>query len=247
MAQSLVIPSIDGDIPGLIASPTEAQPRGAIIVIQEAFGLTDHIGEICDRLASDGFRALAPALFHRTGAPVFSYDAISDEGRRADLLEAMGALTPEGIAADLDAAIALLVAEGFSQREIGVVGFCMGGSVAFYAATRPGIGAAVTFYGGGVSEGRFRLPSLIELAETIRVPWLGLYGDQDTGIPVDQIEALRRATAEVAAETQIVRYEQAGHGFNCDARPDHFNEQAADDAWRRTLGFFAVHLETRGN
>ena len=174
MAHALSIPAKDGSFPGLIASPVGVQPRGAIIVVQEAFGLTDHIGEICDRLALDGYRAIAPALYHRNGSPVFGYDAISDDGRRADLLEAMGSLSPEGIAADLDATIAVLAAEGFNAREIGVVGFCMGGSVAFFAATRPGIGAAVTFYGGGVTEGRFGLPSLVDLASEISVPWLGL-------------------------------------------------------------------------
>jgi carboxymethylenebutenolidase len=245
MAHALSIPAKDGSFPGLIASPVGVQPRGAIIVVQEAFGLTDHIGEICDRLALDGYRAIAPALYHRNGSPVFGYDAISDDGRRADLLEAMGSLSPEGIAADLDATIAVLAAEGFNAREIGVVGFCMGGSVAFFAATRPGISAAVTFYGGGVAEGRFGLPSLVDLASEVSVPWLGLYGDQDAGIPVDQVEALRSAARAVAVETEIVRYADAGHGFNCDARPDHFNHDAAADAWRRALGFFAVHLEGR--
>jgi carboxymethylenebutenolidase len=125
---------------------------------------------------------------------------------------------------------------------MGIVGFCMGGSVTFYAATLRGVGAAVTFYGGGVVEGRFGLPSLVDQAPGLRAPWLGLYGDLDKGIPPEQVEELRSAVATSPEEAEIVRYPDADHGFNCDDRPAVFNPDAATDAWRRTLAWFEEHL-----
>ena len=100
---------------------------------------------------------------------------------------------------------------------IGVVGFCMGGTVALITAVERG-GAAVTFYGGGVTEGRFGFPPLVDLAPRLRAPWLGLYGDLDQGISVDQVEALRAAAATAATKIEVVRYADAGHGFHCDQR-----------------------------
>ena len=111
------------------------------------------------------------------------------------------------------------------------------------ACSRPGIAAGVTFYGGGVTTGRFGMPPLVEVAPAIVHPWLGLYGDEDPSIPVEQVEALRDAAATATAPTEIIRYAAAGHGFNCDARPDHFNAAAAADGWSRMLAFFAEHLD----
>jgi carboxymethylenebutenolidase len=150
-------------------------------------------------------------------------------------------LTGDGIVADLGAAIGELAGRGIAAANTGVVGFCMGGSVAFLAAARFPIGAAVTFYGGGVAEGRFGLPSLVDQAPGLAAPWLGLYGDLDTGIPVEQVEALRVATAAAGVTTEIVRYEHAEHGFNCDDRAS-FNQEAAADGWARTLAWFDTHL-----
>ncbi len=117
----------------------------------------------------------------------------------------------------------------------------MGGTVAFVTATMRAVGAAVTFYGGGVAQGRFGFPSLLDLAPSLQAPWLGLYGDADQGIPVDEVEALRRATGGAPGPAEIVRYPDAGHGFNCDDRAA-YDEGAATDAWRRTLAWFGAHL-----
>jgi carboxymethylenebutenolidase len=104
----------------------------------------------------------------------------------------------------------------------------------------------VTFYGGGVLEGRFGLRSLVELAPELQTPWLGLYGDLDRGILPEQVEKLRRAAGEASVPTEIVRYADADHGFNCNDRPAVFNPTAASDAWRRTLEWFDVHLQAEG-
>jgi len=225
----------DGPMPAYEAAP-EGGARGGVLVIQEAFGVTSHIETIADRLASAGWTALAPSLFHRSGSPVIAYD---DLGSAMPMLSSLNA---EGLRVDLDAGLAHLEALGHEPTSIGVVGFCMGGSVTFFAATTRPLGAAVTFYGGGVLEGRFGLPSLVELAPRLQTPWLGLYGDLDKGIPPEAVEELRAAAANAPVSTEIVRYGDAEHGFNCDDRPAVFNRAAATDAWGRTLAFFDEHL-----
>jgi carboxymethylenebutenolidase len=119
----------------------------------------------------------------------------------------------------------------------------MGGTVAFFAATQWHLGAAVTFYGGGISQGRFGFPSLLDIAPELQTPWLGLYGDRDQGIPVDEVESLRRVVAKAPVPTEIVRYPQAVHGFNNNDRPDAYHEPSAKDAWARTLAWFGQYLK----
>jgi carboxymethylenebutenolidase len=225
----------DGPMPAFVAEP-DAEPRGAVVVVQEAFGVTTHIEDIARRLAAEGFCALAPALFHRQGSPVLGYEDF------AAVMPVMQQLTAPGITEDLHAAFAHLEARGFAPGRTGIVGFCMGGGVTLYGATLSALGAAVTFYGGGVTEERFGLPPLVELAPTLRSPWLGLYGDLDQGIPPDSVERLREAAATAPVETEVVRYPDADHGFNCNDRPKVYNPEAAADAWRRTLDWFARHL-----
>ncbi len=217
------------------------EARAAVIVVQEAFGVTDHIQDVTRRFAAEGYRAVAPHFFHRTQGP-------DDEPLGYDNLEAiwphMRALTRDDLLADLDSALAVLAAEGFPAGKVGVVGFCMGGTVTFLAAASRPVGAAVTFYGGGVGEGRFGIPSLVDLAPELQAPWLGLYGDLDQGISVAEVERLRASAVTASVQTEVVRYADADHGFHCDARPKAYNELAAKDAWKRTLDWFAEHLLT---
>lgn len=210
--------------------------KGGIVVLQEAFGVNAHIEDLCGRLAGDGWLAVAPHLFHRTGDPAFGYDIDF-----AVLREHMAALTPDGIESDLGAALDHLRGAGIKAASVGVVGFCMGGTLALIAATRFDVGAAVTFYGGGVVAGRFGLPALVDAAAQLRAPWLGLYGDRDESIPVDTVEQLRAAAARSSQPTEIVRYVDAEHGFNCDGR-DSFHAESAADAWQRMLAWFDQHL-----
>jgi carboxymethylenebutenolidase len=221
----------DGAMPAFEASP-DGDAKGGIVVVQEAFGVTAHIEHICTRLAEAGWHAVAPAFFHRQGSPVLAYDDLSS------VMPVMQELNPDGITTDLLAAFGHLNDAGFTAAQTGIVGFCMGGSVTFYAATLQPFGAAVTFYGGGVAEGRFGLPSLIEQASGLQTPWLGLYGDLDKGIPSVEVDQLRKVAAEVAVPTEVVQYPDADHGFNCNDRPAVFNPTAAADAWERTLNWF---------
>ena len=229
------VETADGPMPAHVAVPAGA-PKGAVVVVQEAFGVTDHIQDVTRRFARAGWHAIAPALYHREGAPVFSYEDLQKA------IPTMQRLTAGGIATDVTAAYDELGRGGFPAERVAIVGFCMGGTIAFYGATLRRIGAAVTFYGGGVAEGRWDLPSLVDLAPKLAAPWLGLYGDQDQSIPVEQVERLRGAVTAAAVETELVRYPDAGHGFHCDDRPQSYRPEAAADAWRRTLGWLDRHI-----
>jgi carboxymethylenebutenolidase len=211
----------------------------AIIVLQEAFGVNDHIRGVADMFADKGYLAVAPQLFHRDGSPEIPYDDF------ASAMPFMANLTKQGLTNDLNATTDFLATLAFHAQNIAAVGFCMGGTVSFFAATLGTVGAAASFYGGGVATGRFGLPPLVELAADLKAPWIGLYGDLDQSIPADQVEALREATNAVSVTTEIVRYPEGKHGFHCDARPDSYNEEAALDARGRALAFFAEHLSDR--
>jgi carboxymethylenebutenolidase len=223
------------DVTPLSVHRPDGTPKGGVIVVQEAFGVNEHIDDIGRRLAAEGWLAVIPHVFHRTGDPTFGYDDISV------VMPHMQALKADEILDDIDAALAALDAEGVDAAHTGIVGFCMGGTIALVVATRRPIGAAVTFYGGGVSTGRFGFPPLVDIAGDITVPWLGLFGDADQGIPVEDVEQLRKNAAAATAETEIVRYPDAPHGFNCDRR-DSYRPEAAGDAWARTLAWFDRHL-----
>ena len=220
------------------ASGQTASPR-AVIVLQEAFGVNDHIRGVADLFADEGYLAVAPQLFHRDGSPEIPYDDFSAA------MPFMANLTKQGLTNDLNATTDFLATLGFHAPNVAAVGFCMGGTVSFFAATLGTIGAAASFYGGGVEKGRFGLPPLVELAGELKCPWLGLYGDLDQSIPPEQVEALRTATGASAVTTEIVRYPAGKHGFHCDARPDAYDEASALDARRRALAFFDDHLRDR--
>lgn len=222
-----------------LAIAGDASSKRALIIIQEAFGVNDHIREVVERFASQGYFVVAPQLFHRVGSPEVSYDDFPEA------MSAMATLNAADITSDLQVCASFLEEAGYLAASVGVVGYCMGGTVSFYAGTLGIVGAAVTYYGGGIETGRFALPSLLELAPHLRGDWLGHFGDLDKGIPIDQVEALRDATDAVAVDTEIVRYADAEHGFSCDARPGVYNPVAAADAHRRTLDFFAAHLRDK--
>jgi carboxymethylenebutenolidase len=234
MAKTVTLLTADGEM-GLFDVGPQGTPKGSVIVIQEAFGVTDHIEDVCGRFAAVGYRAVAPHVFHRTGDPVLEYSSIEK------VMPHIQAISQEGLLTDLEATIGYLRAAGFEDTSVGVVGFCMGGSVTFLAASTYRLGAAVTFYGGGVAEGRFGMPSLLEQAKDLKTPWLGLFGDLDQGIPVEQVELLRAAVADAPVSAEIVRYAEAEHGFHCDARPS-YHEASARDAWARTLDWFSEYL-----
>ena len=229
------ISTADGPMQVYVAEPA-GTPRGAVVVVQEAFGVTPHIQRVCELVAEHGWVAVAPAFFHRAGGPVFEYDDIKSA------LPVMSTLNKDGIDADLDAVVAYLIARGFDDAHTGIVGFCMGGSVVLHAAATRSLGAAVTFYGGGLAQGRFGFAPGLELAARIQVPWLGVYGDLDQGIPVDDVEQVRVLAAARPVPTDVVRYANGQHGFNCDDRPSVWDPAIAEDARARMFAWFDAHL-----
>jgi len=213
----------------------------AIIVIQEAFGVNEHILSVVDFFASQGFYAVAPELFHRDGSPVISYD---------DFPAAMGALgnlTRDGITADLMDSAAFLTEKGFEPSQIAIVGYCMGGTVATFAGTLGIVAAAASFYGGGVLNGRFGLDPVADMVRGLTVPWIGLYGEMDKGIPAEHIDALRVAISEssIAERGELNYYPDADHGFNCNDRTAVYNEAVAQQATAATVAFFERYVSTR--
>jgi carboxymethylenebutenolidase len=214
----------------------EGEARAAVIVIQEAFGVNDHIEDVTRRFAAAGYHAVAPDLFHRSGGGTAPYDDFSK------VLPLFEGLDDAGLVRDVDTARAHLAEVGWADGQIGVVGFCMGGRVSLLVCLELPLGAGVGFYGGGIVTGRFpQFPPFVERVPELQVPWLGLFGDLDESIPVDDVEALREALVLAPADSEVVRYTDAGHGFHCDQRPAYV-EADARDAWERTLAWFGLHL-----
>ncbi len=223
-----------GGTPLTVAQPN-GKPRAGIVIVQEAWGITGHIDWLATIFAGAGYLAAAPHLYHRSG------DQVIEDHDFAKARPVMSKLSGDTIAEDIGNATAFLRASGASK--VGIIGFCMGGTIALWAAAHADVDAAVTFYGSGIAESRWPgIESGLETAASVRVPWLGLYGDKDKSIPVDQVESLRPAMEPVNAPTQIVRYPTAGHAFaSAPDSPRHVRE-AAEDAGIRTREFLAAHL-----
>jgi carboxymethylenebutenolidase len=222
MGQTVTLKAKDGhSFSAYRADPTGA-PKGAIVVIQEIFGVNHHIKSVADGFAKAGYVAVAPALFDRVEKNVeLGYDQAGMTAGRGMI----GKITPDAIAADTQAAINY--AKEFGK--VGIVGYCLGGSVAFAAATkRDGIAAAVGYYGGQIAANAEDKP---------KVPTMLHFGDQDQSIPMADVEKVKSARG---GDTEIFVY-HAGHGFNCDERPS-YHAESAKLALERTLAHFKKYI-----
>lgn len=233
-ARTATVEGADGALAVYEAAPLE--PSAGLIVLHEAFGVTDHIADVTRRAAAAGYQAVAPDLFHRGGAGVAAY---GDLKAAANYFRGM---SDDGVLSDIDACIAHLQASGHPLERIGVVGFCFGGRAAFLAASRRALGASVTLYGGGIVRASTFLPfpSLLDDIPTMRTPWLGLYGQEDHGIPADEVDALEAALAGAPVPHRIERYPGAGHAFHNDQLPSYHRESAVA-AWAAALDWFGEH------
>ncbi|MGH9299754.1 MAG: dienelactone hydrolase family protein [Acidimicrobiales bacterium] len=235
--RTVELTTVDGPMDLYEAEPKGGESRRAVIVIQEAFGVNGHIEDITRRFAAIGYHAVAPHMFHRTGGGTIPYD-------RYDLVAPhFAGLSDDGILADVDATLEHVKGAGFTPERTGIVGFCMGGRVSFLVASRRPLGAGVGYYGGGILKGRGEsLGALAGDIVSMKTPWLGLFGDLDESIPVEEVEELQsRLSADAPVETEVVRYPDAGHGFHCDRR-ESFHASSAKDGWDRTLDWFDRHL-----
>ena len=226
MGQTITLTATDGfAFPAYVAEPA-GKPKGAIVLLQEIFGVNSHIRSVADGYAADGYRVVAPATFHRVKPGVELGYSEADMGEGFGLKTAVEALPAPGVMQDIQAAIV----EAAKTGKVGIVGYCWGGLLTWRSAcTLEGLSAAVPYYGGGMTAGddATRLP---------RVPVLAHFGDQDHWIPLDSVEAFRKAQPQVEVHVYA-----ANHGFNCDQRGS-YNEAAATLARQRTLAFFAQHL-----
>lgn len=223
MGQTITLTASDGFKLGAYRADPATPAKAAIVVIQEIFGVNSHIRDVCDRFAAQGYVAIAPAIFDRS-EPNFQSGYSPDEVANARKFVA----NPDwaAILRDTQAAIDAVKDVG----PVGIVGFCLGGSVAFAAATKlTGLKAAVGYYGGAIV--RFA-------DDTPNVPTLLHFGEKDAGIPLSDVETIRGKRPDVAIHV----YDGAQHGFNCDQRAS-YDKASADQAWTRTLDFFKANLK----
>jgi carboxymethylenebutenolidase len=204
------------------ADPAGA-PKGGIVIIQEIFGVNQHIRAVCDAFAKEGYAAVAPALFDRTQRNFESgYTAAEIEKARTFVAKPDW----DAMLRDTDAAIKELQSAG----PIGIVGFCMGGTIAFLAATRlSGLSAAVGYYGGRI---------VAYADEKPKCPTQLHFGEKDASIPMTDVDIIKQKRPDC----EIYVYKDAGHGFHCDERGS-FHKDSSDVAWQRTTAFLAKHMK----
>lgn len=234
-ATETMLTTDDGPM-GVIEAVPDRRARGGVVVVQDAFGVTPYLADVCRRLAAEGWHAVAPALYHRTATTAVAYDQVDEA------VALLGTLDAGAIETDIAACLDHLALAGHGSGRCGVVGFCMGGSVVTHACAWRALGAGIAFYGGGVLEGRMGIDPLVDVVGRLRTPWLGLYGEADPSIPVDHLDALQSALKAAPVDAELVRYPGAQHAFHCDARPQVFDPAAAADAWRRTLAHLDTHI-----
>ena len=228
MAQFTTLTAADGFTLSAYVAPPQGKPRAAIVVLQEIFGVNSHIREVADRFAAEGYLAVAPATFDRVKRGVELGYTEDDMTVGFELKTAVDALPGAGVLLDIQAAIDHAAQLGGGK--VGIIGFCWGGLLAWKAACLlKGLSAAVPYYGGGIT-------SESEIARQPQCPVMAHFGDQDHWIPMEGIDAFKKAQLQVA-----VHVYPANHGFNCDQRGS-YNEAAALLARERTLAFLAANL-----
>jgi carboxymethylenebutenolidase len=236
-AGPVLIPGRDRDLPAYAARPRGGAKVPVVLVVQEIFGVHEHIRDICRRLAKLGYLAIAPELYVRQGDPSTFADVPT-------LLKTIVAKVPDAqVMGDLDSAAAWAAkSAGGDANRLGITGFCWGGRIAWlYAAHNPNLKAAVAWYGrlvGEASENTPRHP--LDVVAELKAPVLGLYGGADQGIPQDTIEKMRAALKAANRPGEIVVYDGAPHAFHADYRPS-YREQPAKDGWARMLAWFTAN------
>jgi carboxymethylenebutenolidase len=222
MGENVTLTASDGFRLGGYRADPVTPTQASIVVIQEIFGVNAHIRNVCDRLAGEGYCAIAPAIFDRI-TPDFQSGYSPEEVAVARRFVA----APDWPAMLRDTQAAIDAVRG--SGPVGIIGFCLGGSVAYAAATKlPGLRAAVGYYGGAIvrfADDRPLVPTQLH------------FGEKDSGIPLADVETIRAKRPEV----EVFVYPGAQHGFGCDARMS-YDKPSADLAWQRSLAFFAAHL-----
>jgi carboxymethylenebutenolidase len=230
-----------GRMGGYLARPEGKGPHPAVIVFMEIFGINSHIRDVTERVAKEGYVALAPDYFHRTGPGVeYAYD---DEGMQKGFA-LLNQLKSDEVIADAQAAIDYLGGRDDVQGDrIGCMGFCIGGHMTYLTACETPVSAAASFYGGGIAapQGPGGGPSTLRRSSGIRGRILCLFGEKDSLIPADQVQAIQAELKKQGVDHETVVYPGADHGFFCDQRAA-YQKAAADDAWTRVKALFQDRL-----
>lgn len=237
VAGEVSIPVADGKIPAYVARPAKAGKHPVILVVQEIFGVHEHIKDMCRRYAKMGYYAIAPEMFARQG----------DVSKMADIAEILGQVVikvPDAqVCADLDAAVAFAKASGHADaKRVGLVGWCWGGRTAWlYARHNPKLKAAVAYYGllnGMKSDIKPADP--VDIAAELKVPVLGLYAGTDAFIPAAVVDQMRAGIAKSGSGSEIVVFPNVNHGFNADYRPT-YDKAAATYAQKLASDWLKDH------
>jgi carboxymethylenebutenolidase len=220
----------------------QAQPRGqgkfpAVLVIMEAFGLNDHIKDVAERIAAEGYVTVAPDLYYRESPNVVGYDQLQAA------IGLMQKLDTAKVLDDLRRVITHLQTQTFVNSDrVGITGFCMGGTIAFLAACKfpTEIKAAVPFYGGGIASDAPTAP--LNFAGDLQAPMLCFFGEQDPYIPLSQVQKIEDTLRALGKSFEVAVYPGADHGFFCDDRAS-YQPEAARGAWEKTKGWFEKYLQ----
>jgi carboxymethylenebutenolidase len=235
VAGEVKIPTKDVEIPAYRAMPAKGKNFPTVLVVQEIFGVHEHIKDICRRFAKAGYLAVAPELYARQGD-------VSNKPMN-DIMPIVGKVPDAQVMTDLDSAVAWAKKNGGNTAKLGVTGFCWGGRIVWlYAAHNPNLKAGVAWYGRLVPPPPERASALqpkhpIELVKDLKAPVLGLYAGKDGGIPVDSVEQMKKALKDAGKPSEIILYPDAQHGFHADYRPG-YNKADAQDGWKHLLEWF---------
>jgi carboxymethylenebutenolidase len=234
------IPVGSSQMGGYLARPKDGGPRPAVLVFMEIFGINAHIRDVTERVAREGYVALAPDYFHRTGPGVeYGYDDAGMAGGMKLLMQ----LKADEMIADSRAALASLRARKDVTGKVGAMGFCIGGHMTYLTACETDVAAAASFYGGGIAapQAPGGAPSTVTRTSKIKGKLLCVFGEKDALIPQAQVETIRAALAKTSPKHEVVVYPGADHGFFCDQRAT-YQKAAADDAWKRVKAMFKAEL-----
>ncbi len=243
--EAIQITTSAGETMGAYLALPEANrpgPAPAVIVWMEIFGVNGHIRDVTRRFAAEGYVALAPDFFHRTG-PGIELDY--DDAGMAEGMKHLSALQADQMIADARDAIRYLQGrEDVRGDRIGVTGFCIGGHMTYLTACETDVAAAAVYYGGGIAAPTGPGGGESTLARTPRISGRihCYFGAKDTMIPQDQVEAIKQALVDGGVEHEVHVYDEADHGFNCDQRAT-YHEASAADAWQKTKTLFASALQ----
>lgn len=236
VAGAVKIPVQDGEIPAYRAAPSKGSNFPVVLVIQEIFGVHEHIQDVCRRFAKLGYIAIAPELFTRQGD-------VSKLSNIDEIRQVVAKVPDAQVLSDLDATVAWAVksAKG-NGNKLAITGFCWGGRITWlYSAHNPQVKAGVAWYGRLVGNSTELTPKHpVDIASSLTVPVLGLYGGKDTGIPVETVEQMRDRLKSSSSKSEIIVYPDAPHAFFADYRPS-YREKEAKDGWKRLQAWFKQH------